>query len=162
DKVAQAGIAGRGLLLDIARMVTASDDGMLDPEFSITEDVVADCVRGQGMTVEPGDIICVRTGWAERYLAAGVDERLQMFGGAEPMVSAGIAPSLAAVAAEQRWAAVAADNPAVESTPMPHGVENAHITLQRNLGILFGELFLFGDLARAAAADRRWEFFFVS
>ena len=124
--------------------------------------VEADCVRHQGVMVEAGDIICIRTGWAERYLAAGADERLQMFGGAEPMVSAGIAPSLARVAKDQQWAAVAADNPAVESTPMPHGVENAHITMQRNLGILFGELFVFGDLAKAAAADRRWEFFFVS
>src|SRR6185503_5841775 len=98
-------------------------------EFSITEDVVADCVRHQAVTVEAGDIICIRTGWAERYMVAGADERLDMFGGAAPMVSAGIAPSLAAMAAEQQWAAVAADNPAVESTPMPHGVENAHITM---------------------------------
>jgi hypothetical protein len=34
--------------------------------------------------------------------------------------------------------------------------------MQRNLGILFGELFAFGDLARAAAADGRYDFFFVS
>jgi hypothetical protein len=50
DKVAQAGIAGRGLLLDVARMVTGTDDGMLDPEFSITEDVLADCVRHQAVS----------------------------------------------------------------------------------------------------------------
>jgi kynurenine formamidase len=162
DKVAQVGIAGRGLLLDVARMVTESDDGMLDPEFSITEDVVRACVDAQGVAVEPGDVICFRTGWTERYLAGDDELRLRMFGGEAPMVSAGIAPSLAGLAAEQRWAAVAADNPAVESTPMPHGSANAHITMQRNLGILFGELFLFGDLARAAAADGRYDFLFVS
>src|SRR5437868_10729999 len=49
DKVAQVGIAGRGVLLDIARMVTETDDGILPPEFSITEDVVGDCLRDQGV-----------------------------------------------------------------------------------------------------------------
>src|SRR5436190_948976 len=69
DKVAQVGIAGRGLLLDIARMVTGTDGGMLEPEFSINEDVVRACIDEQGVAVEPGDVICFRTGWTERYLA---------------------------------------------------------------------------------------------
>lgn len=34
--------------------------------------------------------------------------------------------------------------------------------MQRNLGLPFGELFDFRDLAIACSADRRYDFFFVS
>jgi len=136
---------------------------MLDPEFSITQDVVRACMSGQAVTVEPGDIICVRTGWTEALHRRRRRPALEMFGGEAPMVSSGIAPSLAALAAEQQWGRgrgrqprgrIDADAPWHGQRPRHHAAQPRH-PLRR-------ALLLFGDLARAAAADSRYDFLFVS
>ena len=163
DKVARAGIAGRAVLLDVARMVTGGMEGVLDNECRIGPETLRRTIDHQRSPVEPGDIVCLRTGWTEAYLEADTEGRLEIVApvGGGRIASPGVTPDVAEIAQEQRWAAVAADNPAVEATPMPD-VGSAHVTMQRNLGLLFGELFVFGDLARAADADGRWDFFFVA
>ena len=166
DKVARRGIAGRGVLVDVARLVAGGSDTPLPDDHLITEDEFDACLRDQRSQIEPGDILCVRTGWAEAYLDADDGRRTEMMTpvgmtGAPP--SAGITADLAPRAHREKWAAVAADNLAVEISPFqPDNSRSAHVRMQRNLGLPFGELLLFRDLAAVCAADRRWEFFFVS
>ena len=166
DKVARRGISGRGVLVDVARLVADGSDAPLPEDHVITEDEFDACLRNQETQIVPADIVCVRTGWTEAYLAADDGRRTEMMTpvgmtGAPP--SAGITSDLAPRAHREQWAAVTADNLAVEVSPfLPDNTRSAHVRMQRNLGLPFGELLWFRDLAAAATADRRWEFLFVS
>lgn len=165
DKVAARGIAGRGVLLDVARFVTGSPTAALPSDFQITEEVIRECRANQDLSSAPGDIVCIRTGWSEQYLLGDDESRARMFEpspGKRSFSSPGIVPELAELVQREQWAALAADNPAVEATPMQLGAASAHITIQRNLGVHFGELFYFGTLAPAAAEARQWDFLFTS
>ena len=165
DKVAARGIVGRGVLLDIARFVTGSGSAALPNDFLITEDVIVECRAAQRVVAEPGDIVCLRTGWSEQYLNGDEEARARLFEpppGKRAFASPGVVPELADLVQRERWAALAADNPAVEATPMQLGVASAHVTIQRNLGVHFGELFYFGGLAPAAADAQQWDFLFTS
>jgi hypothetical protein len=166
DKLAQRGIAGRGVLLDVARLVSGGGEDPLDEDFLITEQVVQDCLSHQQMEIASGDIICLRTGWAEAYLSGSAEQRHNLTApspGGDYARSAGVSPDLARLARQQDWAALVGDNPAVERVPPPEGwARSGHVTMLRNLGLLLGEMFHFGPLAAAAADDRRWDFFFVA
>lgn len=164
DKVAQVGIAGRGVLLDIARMVSGGSPDALPLDFVCTPEITQACIQHEGLEPQPGDIVCFRTGWAEKYLSAADDERQAM--GLAPdgtfQSAPGISPEHTELAHAARWAAVAGDNPGVEAMPIGRPMDSAHVRMLRNLGMLFGELLYFGTLAEAAAADRRWDFLFVA
>jgi kynurenine formamidase len=165
DKIAARGIAGRGVLLDVARFVTGSPSTALPNDFLITEEVILDCRSAQGVVAAPGDIVCLRTGWSEQYLLGDDEARARLFEpspGKRSFSSPGIVPELADLVQREQWAALAADNPAVEATPMQLGAASAHVTIQRNLGVHFGELFYFGGLAPAAADAQQWDFLFTS
>ncbi len=166
DNFARRGIAGRGLLLDVARMVARGADDPLPCDYLITEAEVTACLRYQQSEVLPGDIVCFRTGWVESYLDADEAGRAALMapvGQTFAPTSPGISADLAQLAQRQRWSAVTADNLAVEISPFqPDNARSAHVRMQRNLGLPFGELFCYRDLAAAAAADGRFAFFFVS
>lgn len=69
DKVDGKGITSRGVLLDIVRLrgvETFCEIG--DP---ITPAELDEAARAQGVTVERGDIVLVRTGWWNRFLQIG-------------------------------------------------------------------------------------------
>jgi kynurenine formamidase len=163
EPAATSGIAGRGVLLDIARMVADGAPGPLPDDFLITEEVTLACARTEGVEIEVGDIVCFRTGWTEAYLDADTDARSAMTSREGEWHNPGISPSLVSLAYSQGWSAVTADNMAVEAVPiLPDWTNSAHILMQRNLGLLFGELFIYRELAEAAVSDHRWDFFFVS
>jgi len=165
DKVAKAGIVGRGVLLDIARFVA---DGRPDPlplDHIITPDQTLACIKAEDLDMLPGDIVCYRTGWTERLIEADVATQKKLCSkdndGHFPKIP-GINGEHAAIAHRQKWAAVTADNIGVDYSPLGDFSKSAHVTMQRNLGVIFGEMLIFQDLAKACAADRRWEFFFVA
>lgn len=166
DKIAQRGIAARGILLDVARLIAGGSSDPLPVGHVIDEDQFHDCLRHQNLEILPGDVVCFRTGWTEMYLDADREKRRELMkpapGEAAP-VNPGITSDLAPIAHGQRWSAVAADNLGVEVSPFqPDNARSAHVTMQRNLGLPFGELLCFRELAEASAADRRWTFFFVA
>jgi kynurenine formamidase len=161
DKLAQVGIVGRGVLLDIARMAANGNSDPLPLDYVCTVERTQQCMQEQGVEMQLGDIVCFRTGWTEAFLRAGEDERraMTMHGSPVPGITSDHAP----LAHKQRWAAVVADNPGVETIPMdPDPRLTAHVRMLRNLGIPFGELFDFGDLSSACANDGRWYFLFVA
>jgi kynurenine formamidase len=166
DKIAQRGIVGRGLLLDVARMVAGGASDPLPADHVIDEAEVLACLEHQGSQFLPGDIVCFRTGWVEAYLDAdepGRADLMKPVGWTMAPASPGITPDLAPLAQRRQWAAVVADNLAVEASPFrPDNAHSAHVRMLRNLGLPFGELFLLRDLAAAAASDGRYEFLFTA
>jgi kynurenine formamidase len=124
-------------------------------------------LRAQGTELRPGDILCVRTGWVDKYLALDPGARAAFAEGMQDVRgydSAGLDASegIARFLWDSGVAAVAVDNPAVEVTPGDPSVGFLHGRLIPGLGMAIGELFSFGALAAACARERRHEFLFVS
>ncbi|MCG8587983.1 MAG: cyclase family protein [Proteobacteria bacterium] len=146
-------VVGRGVLLDVPRHRGVA---WLEGGVGIGPDDLDACAEAQGVTVEPGDIVLVRTGMMTRCL-----EQKSWEG-----YCGGPAPGLSVHAArwlyEREVAAVATDTWAVEV----HPYETAdcalplHMISIRNTGVLFGEIFALDALAGACAADGRYAFLF--
>jgi kynurenine formamidase len=168
DAWAEVGIAGRGVLLDVARHAGLAGDTAV----VVGPDLLAATASAQGVELRTGDILCVRVGWVAWYRgletagrqtvsAASIDHTIKGF------ASPGLGPGGAI--AEYLWdhgvAALALDNPAVE----PFGPDvvrapdhNIHTHVLALLGIPLGELFDFEALADDCAADGVYEFLFTS
>ncbi|WUI27454.1 cyclase family protein [Mycobacterium sp. NBC_00419] len=152
DKVVSKGITSRGVLLDIVKLRGVPTHLALgDP---ITPAELDEAARTQGVTVEPGDIVLVKTGWWARFVETG--------DGAEP--GAGLDWTCASWLADHQVAAVAADNLMVEN-PVS-GVDGAilpmHMLCLRDMGLMLGEYWNLNDLAADCAADGRYEFQLVA
>jgi hypothetical protein len=113
------------------------------------------------VVIRAGDILCLRTGWLERFMSLDARDRQLM---AESGQSPGIqgTSDMAALLWDWGVAAVVADNPAVESLPRLAGVGSLHQRLIPLLGIPLGELFDFESLAVELSARSRSDFAFVS
>ncbi len=165
---ASQGIIGRGVLVDLASGVPGCGDSY-DPFDAVRFDPgdLEAALEAQRTQLRYGDILCVRTGWMDRYLALDRTGRLEL---ADQMkdVHGYTAAGLSATEAMARFlwdrgvAAVACDNPAVETVPADPAVGFLHGRLIPHLGFAIGELFDFGALAAACARQRRHEFLFVS
>jgi kynurenine formamidase len=165
---AERGIAGRAVLLDVARW--AADAGRPIDWRSRTEITPGDltaCAEHQGVSVEEGTILLVRLGWEEGYRSLSEEERMR-HSPEDPrdrVPVPGLAP--AAAMAELLWdwgvAAVACDNFSFEVAPYDVDFEHSlHNLLLARLGMPLGELWLLDDLAAACRAERRYEVFLTS
>lgn len=148
DKVDSKGITSRGVLLDVVKHRGA--DTYLAPGEPITPDELDEVAARQGVAIESGDIVLVRTGWWNRFLEAR--------NGAEPY--SGLDWRCAQWLHEHEIAAVAADNlmvedpvSAVEGTFLP-----MHMLCLRDMGLMLGEYWDFTALAADCAADGVYEF----
>ncbi|MEO5901837.1 MAG: cyclase family protein, partial [Ilumatobacteraceae bacterium] len=117
EHVAEHGIAGRGVLIDLAGWASATDPAYdpLHPRPFTADDVRA-TLAAQDVELQTGDIWCLRTGWVAGYL--------QLDHAARTVYAA--APTFAGLSADEEmartiWnahpAAVCCDNPAVEVVP---------------------------------------------
>jgi kynurenine formamidase len=159
---AERGIAGRGVLLDVARHLEAAGTPIdLTSSQHIGVDVLDATAAAQNVEVEPGDVVLVRTGWAGWYETLNGDDQLSYAAGD---IQPGIVPGRAA--AEWLWdhhvAAVAADNAAFEAMPIDFDGDPLHRWLIPGFGMPIGEYFWLDGLADACAADGRWTFLFTS
>jgi kynurenine formamidase len=160
---ARPGIVGRGVLVDLAA------DGGVDP-FAQHAFEVADLRRAlaaQGTTLRYGDILCLRTGWVDRYLAldeAGRRDLSARFEQAGQRSWAGLAGSedMSRFLWDSGAAAVVSDNPAVEVAPGDPAVGSLHRRLIPCLGFVLGELFDLSALRSACQRAGRHEFLFAS
>jgi kynurenine formamidase len=161
--VARRGIVGRGVLLDVARHATAAGQAFRpDEHVRISADLLDEVCAAQGISVETGDLLLVRTGWTGWYASLSQSERAAI-GPATPQ------PGLEPVERTAEWlwdhhvAAVAADNLALESMPLDFREGRfLHFWLIPCFGMPIGELWWLDDLAAACARDRRWTFQLVS
>lgn len=162
ENFATRGIAGRGVLLDVARFITKRGGGLdyTSDEFidAVTLDETA---AKQGVALEVGDILLIRTGWMGWYIDEATDEQKQWLA-SDGRRAPGLGPPDAM--AEYLWdlhiAAIAADNPALEAWPPTAGFMHFHLI--PHFGMPIGELWYLEDLADDCAADGIYEFFFTS
>ncbi|BDO42724.1 cyclase family protein [Cellulomonas sp. NTE-D12] len=171
---AERGIVGRGVLLDVPRFF--EEEGV---EYRTASTVALDAAMldriaaAQGVDFHGGDMVLLRTGWAEDYLHRTPEQRA-----ATPWR---LSPGLAQREDVLRWlwdrevALVAADNLAVEADPVVEsdfrvpgeaapekGVDHSgmlHRPLIALLGMAVGELWRLDELAADCAADGVREFF---
>jgi hypothetical protein len=163
---AARGIIGRGVLVDLA---TARGGTGYDPFSSVAfgPDDLQAALSAQGVALRYGDILCVRTGWVDKYLTLDPTERETLGAGMVDVTgytAAGLSGSeeMSRFLWDSGVAAVACDNPAVEVVPGDRSVGFLHGRLIPHLGFAIGELFDFGPLAAACERERRYEFLFVS
>ena len=154
DRIAK-GVAGRGVLLDIARLRGVD---WLDAGEVITPDDLEAAIAAQGgVEVGSGDILLFRTGWRRMFLE---QKSAQEFMAGEPGLGQDCCEWLHA----REIAAVCSDNWAIEVLPgeVPDVVLNVHMVLIRDMGLTLGEILDFEELAADCAADGVWEFFFCA
>jgi len=154
EKVAR-GIAGRGVLVDVAR---AKGVKWLEPGYAITTDDLDAALRAERVEVGNGDVLIVRTG-----MISMCRER-----GSWGDYAGGPAPGLSFHTAEwvhaRELAAVATDTWAMEVQPneIPDTYQPLHQVFIPNMGLTIGEIFNLDELADDCAADGVYEFFFVA
>lgn len=162
DGWAKHGIVGRGVLLDVARHLESQGNPI---EASLPRAIKAEeldaTAAAQRLTLQAGDIVLVRTGWEQAYMAAGEAMRQQI---ANNLRAPGLEGSreMAGWLWDHRVAAVAADCPALEPWPWDLDVGSLHLRALCYLGIPFGELWSLEELAEDCAADGMFEFFLTS
>jgi hypothetical protein len=133
-------ISGRGLLIDVPRW-RAQSGTPWDP-FSgacIEVDEIIQIMRANNIEPLPGDILCVRTGWIEKYRSLlNSGEEIPDLG----MRFSGIAShhSMARFLWDNQFAAICSDNPAVESAPGDPKNGSLHRRLIPGLGFALAEL----------------------
>jgi kynurenine formamidase len=154
-EAAKNGVVGRGVLLDIPRhrgelwLQNGSVIGPADLE---------ECAEAQGVAIESGDIVLVRTGMMTRCLAEGSWEGY--CGGPAP----GLSVHCSGWLYEREISAICTDTWGIEV--LPNETEDCfqplHMISLRNTGVLFGEIFHMDALAEACSLDRRYAFLFTA
>jgi kynurenine formamidase len=155
NDIAQAAdkIAGRGVLLDIARAkgVDALDDG-----YAITAEDLQACADAHGVEVGKGDFVLVRTG----QLAARRTNWGDYAGGSAPGLGLAAVPWVA----EHEIAGLATDTWGMEVLPneTPDVFQPLHCILLVGMGLYIGEIFDLEELAEDCASDGQYDFFFCA
>jgi len=143
-------LISRGVLLDIAALKGVD---RLEDSYEITSDDLSAAEERQGVRVESGDILLIRTGTYKWFLEGDREH----FMGPEP------GPGLDSCRwlYEREVAALALDNWACEV--YPHKVAGTipfHQVTIRDMGLTLGEMFNFEGLAADCEEDGVWECLF--
>jgi len=140
----------RAVLLDVARMLGRDE---CEPAYEITPNDLEATAKRQGVVVEAGDVVFIRSGWGRRF-----DEGGESYLGHETGVP-GVGEAGARWLAEQNVHAAGADTIAFERIPAGsgHALLPAHRVLLVESGIYIVEAL---DL-EAVAADGVYEFTLV-
>jgi kynurenine formamidase len=146
-------LVGRGVLLDLPRALGVA---RLEPGTVIGPETLESCVRAQGVRLEPGDILLIRTGHLAWYYE--LEDKREFWARGAPGLGRDTIEWLHA----HDLAAVAVDNVAVEVEPFEEPFDvifPLHVRLIRDLGLTLGELWWLDDLSEACAGDGSYEFF---
>ncbi|KAK7024072.1 hypothetical protein R3P38DRAFT_2956656 [Favolaschia claudopus] len=160
---ANHGICGRGVLLDLVEFL--SNDGVLpyDPwtTHPISVKQLQDCADSQGVTFRRGDILMLRVGFIKKYYESSQGSRDALRG--KPETFAGIEQSedMKRFLWNNHFAAVASDQPALESWPPAPGT-HLHQTILGLWGMPIGEFFDLEKLSQVCAEQKRHTFFVSS
>lgn len=162
DKVAAKGIVGRGVVVDLVRYFATLGRPWRPSgqDVASADDLVA-CLAHQKVTLRAGDILLIRTGWVREFLAASDQAgRDAIF---KPLTYSGLSgeEDMWRFIWNNRLAALAADNVALEVFPLRKGRPSLHLAIAR-LGITIGELFDLEALAADCDATGNYECLFVS
>ena len=154
DPIARAGqIAGRGVLLDVARHRGVehlqADEAILPQELDAI-------VAQQGVEIRDGDIIVIRTGWYLEWLKTHDGEGWAW-------QAPGVSWRCAEWFYDHNTAAVAADTVGVEVMRPEIGIWSLfHMLSLRDMGMMLGEIWDLEALGADCAADKIYEFQLVA
>ena len=156
--IAEKGIVGRGVLIDMARH--RGKDWLEKGETFDHTDLEA-AASAQGITIEPHDILCVRTGFMKYWYELN-DKESFYDGFNEPGLT--YSRELVEWFQQREVPNLVTDTIANEVTYEPEsGVAlPLHCALMRNLGVTLTEIAWLDDLADACAEDGRWSFLYVA
>ena len=150
--VLKNGLVGRGVLLDVPRFRGVS---WLEPgEHVFTEDLEG-AEREEGLAVEEGDILLIRTGQAKRQLDLGSWDT--------HTAAAGLHPTVAPFLAERRIAALGSDSNNDTAPSTTEGIDfPIHALALNAMGVHLLDYLQLEDLAVACERDQRWQFMFTA
>jgi kynurenine formamidase len=155
--IAEKGIVGRGILLDIARF---RGKDVLDVGETFTHEDLLACATAQGAEIQPRDVLVVRTGWIGKFYRVSREEFYGNF--VEPGLT--YSPELVSWFAEMEIPNLVTDTIANETTvdPVSGVVLPLHNALMRNLGVTLTEIAWLDDLAADCAADGQYTFLYAA
>lgn len=154
--IAQRGVVGRGVLVDIARWRGKT---ALDPAETFTHEDLVACAKEQGTPIEKHDIVVIRTNFLQQFYDLG-EKFYDNF--CEPGLV--YSSELVEWFQEMEIPNLATDTIANEVTYDPtHGVAlPLHCALMRNLGVALTEICDLEELAQDCANDGRYSFFYAA
>ncbi len=164
DNLARRGIAGRGVLADVARYYDRVGKSI---NFTKAESIPLDDVKAaleeEGVELQAGDILLIRIGWTKFYLSASAHIK-------EELSKETVVPGIEGSERTARWlwdnhlAAVASDSPALEALPKTAGneMEFLHFHMLAFFGMPIGEMWNLEGLAEDCASDGNYDFFLTS
>jgi kynurenine formamidase len=154
--IAERGIAGRGILLDMARYRGKEDLGK--GETFTKEDLIG-CAQAQGIEIEKRDILVIRTNFLQLFF----DEGAKFYDGfCEPGLE--YSPALVEWFQEMEFPNLVTDTMANEVTydPTSGAALLLHNALMRNLGVALTEIADLERLATDCAADHQYSFLYTA
>ncbi|GAC1593133.1 MAG: cyclase family protein [Acidimicrobiales bacterium] len=156
EPIAQRGIIGRGVLLDMARF--RGKENLDGGETFTHEDLIA-CAAAQGVQIEKRDILIIRTNFLKLFFELG-DKFFEGF--CEPGLV--YSPELVHWFQDMEIPNLVTDTIANEVTYDPNnGVALVlHNALMRNLGVTLTEIADLELLAADCAEDRQYSFLYVA
>ena len=156
EPIAQRGVVGRGLLLDMARHRGKEN---LDAAETYTHEDLLACAEAQGTPIQKRDILIIRTNFLKLFFDLG-DKFYEGF--CEPGLI--YSPELVQWFQDMEIPNLVTDTIANEVTTDPsNGVALVlHNALMRNLGVVFTEITELEELAEDCAADKRYAFLYVA
>ncbi len=164
DNLARRGIAGRGVLADVARYYERVGKSI---NFTKAESIPLDDVKAtledEGVELRAGDILLIRIGWTKFYLSASAAIK-------EDLSKETVVPGIEGSERTARWlwdnhlAAVASDSPALEALPKTAGneMEFLHFHMLAFFGMPIGEMWNLEQLADDCAAAGESDLFLPS
>jgi kynurenine formamidase len=155
--IAERGVVGRGVLIDIARHRGKS---VLERGETFTHVDVEAAARAQGVTIEKHDILVIRTGWIGSFYKKPREEFFRDY--IEPGLT--YSPELVNWFHRLEIPNLVTDTMANEVTIDPvTGVGlPLHNALMRNLGVNFTEIVQLDALADDCVADGQWSFLYAA
>ena len=146
------GLVGRGVLLDVPAVGKRS---WLEPGESVFRDDLEAAELAQGVTVGAGDILLVRTGYAQRLVELGDT-------GGNGSV-AGLDPTAMTFVADRRVAALGSDGNSDTAPSTTEGVAfPIHVLAINAMGVHLMDYLNIDGLREACASSERWDFQFVA
>ncbi|MFG1924430.1 cyclase family protein [Cryptosporangium sp. NPDC048952] len=154
--IADRGVVGRGVLLDLARFRGKEN---LDKAETFTHEDLEACAKAQGHTIEPHDILIIRTNFLRLFFEQGP---AFYEGFCEPGLT--YSPELVQWFQDKEIPNLVTDTIANEVTVDPvSGVAlPLHCALMRNLGVTLTEICDLEKLANSCAEDKQYTFLYVA
>ncbi|MDO5629023.1 MAG: cyclase family protein [Mobilicoccus sp.] len=156
EPIAQRGVVGRGILLDIARW---RGKECLDAAETFTHEDLMACAKDQGVEIEKRDVLCIRTNFLKNFFEKG-----EAF--YEDFCEPGLvySPELVQWFQDMEIPNLVTDTIANETTfdPNTGAALPLHCALMRNLGVTLTEIADLENLAEHSAGDKQYTFLYAA